>query len=669
MSESNNKQPPKQFNVGGLLTNDSYIIPMYQRNYAWEEGEITQLIQDVVDYQKEHPNSPYYIGTLVVHKREEGKYETIDGQQRLTTLTLLAAWLKNHPVDSPTKGSIWPQQPNITFENRENSHLTFAAIFDNKTKNLAEDSINSALLNGYQIIERELPKLLKQHNVDQADFATYLLKNVQIMRVEVPHDTDLNHYFEIMNSRGEQLEKHEVLKAKLLSVLEKGVANAIEKVQSKACLNLIWEACANMEKYVQTGFPPEQRTAVFDEDSINSELSEFDKLRTGLFEKQGPVATTNTSGRSLSEIINSPIAPDDKKKEKNEDAPQRFNSVINFPNFLLQVLRIYRNTPKDNASSTNIVEIPLDDKRLLAIFQEHLLQGDQNKVERVKGFIFALLRCKYLYDHYIIKREFIKAKDGWSLKCYKWSEGNNSPYANTFGAEGESNRENRSILMLLAAFHVSTPSQSYKHWLSGALKWLYQQNQPISAANYRSALESLAKAFMRVRFLVAENKESYDDIIFSKLGQPNSQLSDSMEERLSYGNIENNFVFNYLDYLLWKQHESEQKKDDKITDFEFTFRSSVEHFYPQHPLPGHEEWEPDQLNAFGNLCLISHSKNSRLSNNTPQAKRDHYTQGLIDSIKQYLMMKAVEKGKGWSQDTMWEHQNEMVDVIKTALAG
>ena len=89
MNPSQNKQLPEQLDVGALLTNDIYRIPMYQRNYAWEEGEITQLIQDVVDYQKDHQGQNYYIGTLVVFKCPDGAYETIDGQQRLTTLMLL----------------------------------------------------------------------------------------------------------------------------------------------------------------------------------------------------------------------------------------------------------------------------------------------------------------------------------------------------------------------------------------------------------------------------------------------------------------------------------------------------------------------------------------------------------------------------------------------------
>ena len=58
-----------QLSIQQLLSgNVEYVIPMYQRNYTWEEGEITQLIQDVIDYlPKEGQDARnYYIGSLVV---------------------------------------------------------------------------------------------------------------------------------------------------------------------------------------------------------------------------------------------------------------------------------------------------------------------------------------------------------------------------------------------------------------------------------------------------------------------------------------------------------------------------------------------------------------------------------------------------------------------------
>jgi uncharacterized protein with ParB-like and HNH nuclease domain len=108
-----------QLSIRELLTgNVDYVIPMYQRNYAWDEGEITQLIQDIIDYLPDGRN--YYIGTLVVAERQEGRrtvYETIDGQQRLTTLSLLASYLKNEVAGDFS----WYDELKIHFDSREHS--------------------------------------------------------------------------------------------------------------------------------------------------------------------------------------------------------------------------------------------------------------------------------------------------------------------------------------------------------------------------------------------------------------------------------------------------------------------------------------------------------------------------------------------------------------------
>jgi uncharacterized protein with ParB-like and HNH nuclease domain len=67
-----------------------YIVPLYQRNFAWTEKEICQLLQDIYESYSKDPTSIYFIGSLVVLKRRNGDYEIIDGQQRLTAITLIA---------------------------------------------------------------------------------------------------------------------------------------------------------------------------------------------------------------------------------------------------------------------------------------------------------------------------------------------------------------------------------------------------------------------------------------------------------------------------------------------------------------------------------------------------------------------------------------------------
>lgn len=663
---------PLQLSIKQLLNEEgvNYIIPMYQRNFAWDEGEITQLIQDIIDYLPEGNN--YYIGTLVVYERPNSNptvYETIDGQQRLTTLSLLASYLKNRK-NSDDGDFTWYENLRIHFESRENSRRTFEAIFEGRLDGvtsfkLGANEINTSILNGYQLIQKILPIKLKEYERDHKlttnvvawqSFSNYLFEKVKIMRVKVPHDTDLNHYFEIMNSRGEQLEKHEILKSRMLEVLN-GIGEDEDREQSKNCLHEVWEACANMEKYVQMGFTPTQRNAIFgDRNWSKLKVSDFDGLKKALQESAGTGSRLSTA-LTLNQIIEQTQVVVS-KKDKGDESPERFNTVINFPNFLLHVLRILKNENND---------IRLDDKKLLPIFEDHLLKAE-DRIERVKDFTFGLLKCKYLFDRYVIKREFIKGTDGWSLKRFKWNEGDErnrsgrGSYVNTFADDDM----NRRILMLLSAFHVSTPTLVYKHWLNAALYYLYYAKDKLAPA-YLGHLESVAKAFVFDRFLAPNGGEEYFKIIYGNKGVCQARLETFSDEdlliQLSFGNIQNNLVFNYLDYLLWRENEEGKIKDSKISAYEFTFRSSVEHYYPQNPMLGHAPLPPETLNLFGNLCLISHSKNSRLSNFMPEAKKEYYQNNVMDSVKQYLMMKSVR----WDAGSISEHDKLMKEVLLKSL--
>lgn len=68
---------------------NKYIIPLYQRSFSWRREQIEQLLQDVFSAFKQNPLGNYYIGSLVVLKRSNGDFEVIDGQQRLTVLSLI----------------------------------------------------------------------------------------------------------------------------------------------------------------------------------------------------------------------------------------------------------------------------------------------------------------------------------------------------------------------------------------------------------------------------------------------------------------------------------------------------------------------------------------------------------------------------------------------------
>ena len=659
-------EPIQALKVKALLENkQTYIIPMYQRNYAWGEKEIDQLILDIQDYQKQtdqlnqgqtQENKKYYIGTLVVFERSNGTYEIIDGQQRFTTLTLLAICLKRLSKEEKIVLDMsWFNQFNLDFESRPKSSLTFQALLrGDHLQHLKSSEYNADLVQGFELLQRAIQKIIKQG--DLSIFCKYLFENVVITQVAVPKDTNLNHYFEVMNNRGEQLEKHEILKAQLMSVLNQ-IKNEADKTSSLTLFTSIWDATANMERYVQYGFSTTQRDVIFGKDWGNFVPNDFSELQKNYADNLVQPHQQNESKLRILDMLT--IPPNNiKNLDKSEEKPERFNSIINFPNFLLQVLQIW-------LSQTNRNEkVALDDKQLIDQFEKHiLLKGQGNPehervIENVKGFMFTLLKCKFIFDQYIVKRDYSTNHDDWSIKKLKQYK-NTGSYVNTFEVNNTDIAQR--VLLLMTAFHVSTPTLSYKYWLNGALYWLYQ-NKDKSVSDYFNALQHLARKFIFQRYL-NEKQIDYFDLIYGNQTIDDFKIDQS---KLSFGNIENNFVFNYLDFLIYC--DAENSNDKVIKNFKFTQRSSVEHFYAQQIEGERDKLDHENLHRFGNLCLISSSKNSSIGNRLPSAKRDYFMpeirKGKIDTLKLYLMIQTLEEEKVWKKEQILDHEKKMFDLFE-----
>jgi len=634
-----------------LSSGTKYVIPIYQRNYAWGSDEISQLIQDVIDYaSSDKKNKDYYIGTLVVSRgNNDGAFETIDGQQRLTTLSILTASIRNK---YPEINCGFFVDLNLSYESREKSTRSLQNVYE---YNLSANDMEVNILSAYNICIKHLSEQLKEHAITIEQFTNYLYDFVKVLRVPLPNDIDLNHYFEIMNSRGEQLEKHEILKAQLMAVFNECEQDDIPLLE--LCFDIIWQSCSNMESYVQYGFSVKQRNEIFQGETWDIlTISNFDELvekLRGKFEKEN-----NGALKTIDEILNE--SPLKSESLSAADYPDKFNSVINFQNFLLHVLRVQHVGIKE--------DIKLDDKRLLDIFDPFIKVERISKLEFVKDFIFNLLKTKLLFDKYIIKREFTGNSNRWSLKSLRKQEDSNTSsarYVPTFtDADGDYfDSDNRRILMLLSMFHVSNPSMSYKYWLYAALQYLYEQFE-VNSSNYIAYLEHIARAFVFDRFLMNESlaaKKEYNNMIQDNRHPVYRDLNTLDVQKTYFNNIENNLVFNFLDYLLWLKYKRENL-DSRIKSFEFSFRSSVEHYYPQTPIDKDlNKLSNDIVHLFGNLCLISNDKNSRLSNLKPASKKEYYPlTSPIDSLKQYFMMSMDQ----WGSDEIRSHGEAMISLLR-----
>ena len=214
-----------------------------------------------------------------------------------------------------------------------------------------------------------------------------------------------NHIFNfegISAKRGEQLEKHEVLKASLMNCIDK---------KYHLLFNDIWEACSDMDTYVQMNFKPQLRTILFSKNWVDLTEKKFDDIYIDYINIVGwdddKEETSEYVSRTIEKLFEDALnnvkytIPDDSGEKGND----RFGSIINFPNFLLHTLKIMyffdENEYKDNIDE----EIKLDDKRLIDIFST-VINSCKDKARFVKKFIMTLLQMRNLFDMYIIKREY-----------------------------------------------------------------------------------------------------------------------------------------------------------------------------------------------------------------------------------------------------------------------
>ena len=95
----------------GLAISGELTIPEYQRHYCWQDAQLHNLLQDILAHTQQHADLPYYLGSLILHHSIDGnkaKLNIIDGQQRITTLALIACLLN---YDQPLMNSLLYEHP------------------------------------------------------------------------------------------------------------------------------------------------------------------------------------------------------------------------------------------------------------------------------------------------------------------------------------------------------------------------------------------------------------------------------------------------------------------------------------------------------------------------------------------------------------------------------
>ena len=581
---------------------NKYIIPLYQRNFSWRREHIEQLLQDIYAAYKQNQKH-YYIGSLVVLKRSNGDFEVIDGQQRLTVLSLITKILGIN------------KEPRLYYDSRPEVEEFFKAFYNSVDGSCNIDYSQTAhLRNAIDFIkeidldaEKQTGRINEANEIknQEVSFSQYFENNVILVLVEIPQDTDVASYFEIMNNRGAQLQKHEILKSFMLSNL---------KGKSPKEFSKIWTACSQMDTPIQKLFVIEDRRKYFGEnydDFCFKGLTESDiETNDGKY---------NTLDDILKEVPAGVNTKDDPEDFEVNDDETKYKSIIDFPNFLMHVFKVMF-PGKVKYSNVEEKEIPLNEKYLISTYKAISSNLKSEDLENfTEDFIKTLFFCRTLFDRYIVKTlSDNNSEDGerWTLRKPK-KENGKWYYVNTFDDEYKQNR----IVKALTMLQVSYRTRIYKNWLCEILNWFRNEKNTIEV-DYTDYLKKL-------------------DYIILNCFNNNITKENSYSKGLSTPH----FLFNFIDYLYWVDSGNANKINStyKINDFDFKYWNSIEHHMAREWASRNSEKVPqydNYIDNLGNLCLISKSTNSRLSDRDAKEKAETFDKGNLGANRQIIIERS-----------------------------
>lgn len=220
--------------VQQILANSKYKIDFYQREFKWQTKHVTELIDDLAvrfleDYEAAHERKAvasyghYFLGSIILSEKNGDLY-IVDGQQRLTTLTLLLIYLNNLQEEREEQVGV--------------EHLIYSEKYGEKSFNIdvgERVACMRALLENEAFDEQEEPESVRNivQRYDDIDvhlpeeligdalpfFIDWLIEKVNMVQITTGTDEDAYTVFETMNDRGLSLSPTDMLKGYLLSCI------------------------------------------------------------------------------------------------------------------------------------------------------------------------------------------------------------------------------------------------------------------------------------------------------------------------------------------------------------------------------------------------------------------------------------------------------------------
>ena len=206
-----------------------YQIPMFQREYSWEQEQCETLWDDLIDFHNENDKKDkYFLGNIVVHPIDENeKFSVIDGQQRLTTLLLLIRALFDNAGTVKALEECLKTKDKLSSELTNNIRLN-SDVIENDKKNLEQiilqghcDDKNSRLYINYDMFKNKISDWKQGKTSDELNkLILTFLDNVVLLPILCETEDDALNIFETINNRGLSLSDADIFKSKLYAGID-----------------------------------------------------------------------------------------------------------------------------------------------------------------------------------------------------------------------------------------------------------------------------------------------------------------------------------------------------------------------------------------------------------------------------------------------------------------
>lgn len=647
----------KLYSLAALVKESSdwhFNIPIYQRLYVWGEDQVLTLLNDLVNAYERREDLFFLGGTLLVEQQgASGRhFDLIDGQQRFTTLWLIChAWrgvLKSFLTVTAGKST----EPRLRFAIRpEVNRFLETLAFGDRNQSVPDEEATKRMRVALDLMKsvfekRLLPAGVNDLSVHLAGLTEFVFSKVKFVITTVPHETDLNKLFEVINNRGVQLQHHEILKARMLDALTEA---------ERGPYAVMWEACADMENFIErnlsgiSGLSASEVTAFYEQGELPNALS----VRTKLQERmQGQ---SDHHALSLEDILQSQDespAPETAAKDDDTD-PTWVRSIFGFPLFLQHTLRIW-------LFENGRADLPrLLDRELLGLFEANFFQDATKRAESVRSFIDLLWRVRVLFDEHIVKWADQGEEEIHLISSISVSTSSGKRYMSR-SRQTDSNR----AFSLLQSMLYHSQEITTQYWVTPLLLFMHRnlgqkaESQGEKAKRYFAYLRHLDNQLLGS---AADDSLVVRTLAFMKNPWQRRSLIHQTELANANGVRFAHYWFYKLEFVLWFQ---EKRATERWKKFRLTAKSSVEHISPQTPTERDDNRVNQALDHFGNLALVSRSLNSEYGNLPFNEKRQRFfnnNKSRLDSLK----MDLIYENERWNDTKAFTHQKEMIGCLDT----